>query len=80
LDPSVFIHEASHFVANGGSKLFIYSAMVLAKLISSPKALDYVYGIAKTKTLAKEHPEQAVMNADTYRYFAEKMWTITGIF
>jgi hypothetical protein len=48
---------------------------VFNELILSPKANDYVYGMAKAKALAKVDPSKAIMNADNYQYFAETMWT-----
>jgi hypothetical protein len=46
---------------------------VFVELITSPKAQDYVFGMAKAKALAKVDPEKAIMNADNYEFFAETM-------
>ncbi|KAI8981241.1 peptidyl-Lys metalloendopeptidase [Trametes punicea] len=46
------VHESSHFIANAGTK-------------------DYVYGQSAASSLAKNDPEEAIMNADNHEYFAE---------
>ena len=73
MSPSVIIHEASHFIANGGSK-FPINFVMFGGLIPSPKAEDYVFGTAKCKALARKDPATAILNADNYEYFAETMW------